>query len=261
MTSRINGSDIRTFFSNHDEGPHTRSNCNCPENPQAAKAFTLDMTKDDIELYWVDPWVHQIVASDMAACKCRVVVDASKKRHGFTPMAITVDSKYIYWFNSTEKSIYYTNKLTKSEIEQVKAFYGYKIVTLDPATQPFPPRQCLFPKAHDLHPTVISNSANSLTLQMPKVGKPKYCHQYNYEMAAIEYTVYYSLKSSNKAIVCDKKTCPYKMTTSSELVLNELTPFTNYSVMLEATNYYAKLHEVAPIVGTPLVLQTAAEGR
>ncbi|XP_014362622.2 proto-oncogene tyrosine-protein kinase ROS isoform X1 [Papilio machaon] len=259
MTSRINGSHIRTFFSNHDEAPHLRGNCNCPENPQVAKTFTLDMAKDDIELYWVDPWVHQIVSTDMSACKCRVVVDASKKRYGFTPMAITVDSKYIYWFNSTEKSIYYTNKLTKSEIEQVKAFYGYKIMTLDPATQPYPPRQCLFPKAHNLHPTVISNSANSLTLQMPKVGKPKYCHQYNYEMAAIEYTVYYRLKTSNKPIFCDKKTCPYKITTSSEVILNELSPFTNYTVMLEATNYYAKLHEVAPIVGTPMVLQTAAE--
>ncbi|CAK1585368.1 unnamed protein product [Parnassius mnemosyne] len=259
MTSKVNGSNIRSFFANNEEDPDLRSNCNCPENPQVARTFALDMTKDDIEFYWVDPWVHQIVATDIRACKCRIVVDAGKKKYGFTPMAITIDSKYVYWFNSTEKSIYYTNKRRKRDIEHVKASYGYKIMTLDPANQPYPPRQCLFPKAENLLPKVLSNSANSITLQMPKVGKPNYCNDIEYEMTATEFTVYYRLQTSNDSTTCDKETCPYITTTNTELVLNELSPFTNYTVMLEATNYYAKLHEVKPIIGSSLILQTAAE--
>ncbi|CAH2047113.1 unnamed protein product, partial [Iphiclides podalirius] len=259
MTSEVNGSNIRTFFSNHEENPKSHSDCNCPENPQVARTFILDMTRDNIELYWVDPWVHQIVAADIEGCKCRVVVDAAKKKYGFNPMSVTVDSKYVYWFNSTEKSIYYTNKVKRSDIQHAKAAYGYKIVTLDPANQPYPPRQCLYPKAGNLHPKVISNSANSITLQMPKVGKPAYCHDIHYEMTATEYTVYYRLQTSNDTTACDKETCPYKTTTDAELVLNELRPFTNYSVLLEATNYYAKLYGVKPIVGSSLILQTAAE--
>ncbi|XP_068617317.1 proto-oncogene tyrosine-protein kinase ROS [Battus philenor] len=259
MTSKMNGSEIRTFFPTSEEDSDLRRNCNCPENPQAAKTFVLDMTKDDIELYWVDPWVNRIVSADINGCKCRVVVDAAKRKYGFTPMAITVDSKYVYWFNSTEKSIYYTNKLKKREIKQVNASYGYKILTLDPANQPYPPRQCLFPKAQNLHPKFLSSTANSIKLEMPKVNKPSYCQNVEYEMTAIEYTVYYRLHTSKDTTVCDKESCPYKSTTNSELVIEELSPFTNYTVMLEATNYYAKLHEVAPIVGSPLVLQTAAE--
>ncbi|XP_053604338.1 proto-oncogene tyrosine-protein kinase ROS isoform X2 [Plodia interpunctella] len=256
MTSRINGSNIRTFFNNtsgHDE-------CNCPENPHIAPPFSIDMTKKSYEIFWVDPWQHHIVASDMAGCKCRIVVVATEKRkYGFTPMSITVDSKYVYWFNSTEKEIFYTTKHKKNKVEQVKSSYGYKIMTLDPANQPYPPRQCLFPHANDLRPRVLSHSANSITLRLPSVGKPRHCSHLEYEMAAAEYTIFYRKQSWSDSGVCTKETCPYISTTSPEVAIRDLKPFTNYTVTLHTTNYYAKLHEVKPIIGTPMLLQTDAE--
>ncbi|XP_060801498.1 proto-oncogene tyrosine-protein kinase ROS isoform X2 [Amyelois transitella] len=256
MTSSINGSSIRTFFSNTS----SQEDCNCPENPHIAPPFTIDMTKKPYEIYWVDPWQHHIVATDMTACKCRKsVVATEKSKYGFTPMSITVDSKYIYWFNSTDKEIFYTNKHKKSKVEQVKTSYGYKIMSLDSANQPYPPRQCLFPHANDLHPTLMSHSANSLTLKLPSVGKPKPCSHLEYEMATAEYTIFYRKQSPTDFGVCTKETCPYISTTSSEVTINDLKPFTNYTVMLHTTNYYAKLHEVKPIIGAPLVLQTDAE--
>lgn len=260
MTSNLNGSNIRRFFRNPEASGR---DCNCPENPQVARPFVIDMTRSkNYDLYWVDPWVHHIIATDMDACKCRIVVDATeKKKYGFTPRSITVDSRYVYWFNSTQKEIFYTTKHHKTRIEERKTAYGYKIMALDPGNQPYPPRLCLFPKILHLRPRVLSHSANSVTLHMPSVEKPNRCHSLDYEMSMTEYTIFYRVQMKNDSSVCDKESCPYITTTNTEIMINELKPFTNYSVMLEATNYYAKLHEVKPLVGTPMTIQTAAEGK
>ncbi|KAL0880126.1 hypothetical protein ABMA27_002609 [Loxostege sticticalis] len=262
MTAKLNGSDISNFFNNSLKANGTLRDCNCPENPQVAKSFVIDMTTSHQELYWIDPWVHQILAADMNGCKCRVVVDATeKKKYGFTPMSITVDSKYVYWFNSTEKEIFYAIKNKKQKLEHAKTSHGYKIMALDPANQPYPPRQCLFPKSQNLQPKVLSNSASSMTLQLPKVHRPQQsqCRNLEYEMPATEYTIYHKQHSLDDETNCDRDTCSYITTTRPDVIVNELKPFTNYSVMIEATNYYAKLHEIKPLVGASLVLQTAAE--
>lgn len=267
MTSKVDGSDIKTFFNNSDEDISMSDfldECNCPENPHVTRSFVIDMTNNDTLLYWVDPWAHHITVSDMYGCLCKVVVNATeKKKYGFPPMAVTVDSKYIYWYNSTEKIIYYTNKFIGTKIEQVKSNFGYKIMALDPGSQPYPPRECLFPISHKLVPRLISQSANSITLNLPQVSKPdnQACHHLQYEMTATEYTVFYRLHVKNDSAVCDKDSCSYVTTTSNVITLNELKPFTNYTVMLEATNYYAKLHEIKPLLGDALTIQTAAEGK
>lgn len=260
VTSKIDGTELRPFF-NSSLMTESDKPCNCPENPQIARSFVIDLTKAQYEVFWIDPWTNQIVAADMTGCYCRVVVDATeKKKHGFVPMSIAIDSKYVYWFNSTERVIYYTTKNSKSRIEQMKASYGYKILALDPGNQPYPPRQCLFPRSKNLKPKVQSSSANSLTLQLPLVHKPEHCLELQYEIAATEYTVYYKLQMSNDSSACSKESCPFITTTERQVVISGLSPFTNYSVTLEATNYYSKLHEVKPVTGQPLILQTAAEG-
>lgn len=261
MTAKVDGSDLRIFFNNTKKPTTTQNDCNCPENPQVAKSFIIDMSSSFQELYWIDPWVHQILASDMNGCKCRIVVDATeKKKYGFTPMSITVDSKYVYWFNSTEMEIFYAIKNKKQKLEHAKTSHGYKIMALDPANQPYPPRQCLFPKSQNLQPKVLSNSANSMTLQMPAVNKSHHCRNLEFEMTATEYTIFYRQQTPGDTIPCDRDSCPYVTTTRTEIILNELKSFTNYTVTLEASNYYAKLHEIKPLVGASLVLQTAAEG-
>lgn len=259
MTSKLNGTNVRKFFNMSDD-VKTHNNCNCPESPQVAKPFVIDTTKKEHELFWVDPWVPRILAADMDGCHCRVVVNATeKKKYGFPPMSITVDSKYIYWFNSTEKIIYYTNKHKRNKIEQVKTSHGYKIMALDPGNQPYPKRRCLLPKAQNLEASVVTNSANSITLQLPPVSKPEQCKDLEYEMPATEYTVYYRLHTTND-LNCNKEVCPFIVTTRTEIILTELKPFTEYTVTVEATNYYAKLHEVLPLTGAPIVVKTAAEG-
>ncbi|XP_045769581.1 proto-oncogene tyrosine-protein kinase ROS isoform X2 [Maniola jurtina] len=263
MTAYVDGSNIRPFFNNSEEDISMSDfldECNCPQNPQVTKSFVLDMTNNNVDLYWVDPWANHIVGSDMNGCVCKVIVNATEKRkYGFPPMSITVDSKYIYWYNSTEKIIFYTNKVKKDKIEQVKSSFGYKIMALDPENQPYPPRRCLLPSSQRLVPHVLSHSANSVTLKLPLVGKPFECEKQQYEMAAAEYTIFYRLHMKNDSTVCDKESCPYITTTNTVVALNELKPFTNYTVMLEVTNYYAKLHEIKPILGEPFIIQTAAE--
>lgn len=264
MTAKTDGSDIRSFFNNSDSFmsfSDFQDNCNCPESPQIARSFIIDLTNNKFELYWIDPWLHNILVTDEHGCNCKVVVNATeKKKYGFTPMSITVDSKHIYWYNSTEKNIYYTNKFKRNKIEQVQASYGYKIMALDPGRQPYPPKECLYPTNQLLIPKVMSHSANSIKLKMPVITKPANCQNFSYNMAATDYTILYKMRLKNDTSPCDRDTCSFLTTTSGEVVLNELKPFTNYTVMIEATNYYGKLYEMKPIVGVSLIVQTAAEG-
>ncbi|KAJ2951162.1 hypothetical protein O0L34_g5554 [Tuta absoluta] len=258
MTSKIDGSQIRTFFNQSRKDSDSKEDCTCPEDPRVAKPFVIDMTTSYNELYWVDPWTHHIVAANMDACKCRVVVDATeKKKYGFSPMSITVDSKYVYWYNSTEKAIFYTTKNKKSKVEHFKMPYGFKIMALDPGNQQYPPTDCLYPGAQNVQPKVVATTANSITLRLPQTVKANHCMNLDYELPATEYTIYYRQRKDSSA--CDKHTCPFVTTSNTEVVLSGLKPFTNYTVMLEATNYYAKLHEVKPVVGSSLVLHTASE--
>ncbi|CAK1555335.1 unnamed protein product [Leptosia nina] len=260
MTAKVDGTNIKSFFNNSEDSSELdyRDDCNCPENPQIAKPFVIDLT-NDIEVFFIDPWLYRVIATDVTGCHCRVVFDATeKKKNGFIPMSITVDSKYVYWYNSTDRSIFYTNKLKKSKIEYVKSTFGYKIMALDVSNQPYPPRHCLFPNAKKLTPRVLSNSANSIRMQMPEIHKPENCSNLEYEMTATEYTVLYRLHA-NDTTPCDRETCFYLTTTSTEVTLNELKPFTNYTVKIEVSNYYAKLHEIKPIIGPMCLLQTAAE--
>ncbi|XP_038214357.1 proto-oncogene tyrosine-protein kinase ROS [Zerene cesonia] len=261
MTSKVDGSDVRKFFNNSeysDSDSDFREECSCPESPQVAKTFVIDLTSH-IEIYWIDPWSYRIIASDIKGCNCRVVVDATeKKKYGFVPMSITVDSKYVYWYNSSDRSIFYTNKMKKNKIEQVKSSFGYKIMTLDAANQPYPPRQCLFPNAQNPIAKVLSTSANSITIQLPTITKPSRCSELEYEMTSSEYTIMYRLYS-NDTTPCDKETCLRITTTDSDIEVTGLKPFTNYTAQIEVTNYYARLHEMKPLVGSMLLMQTAAE--
>lgn len=263
MISHLNGSNIRPFFNSTKSVDPT--DCNCPENPQVARSFVVDITKgDNYELYWIDPWTFKIMAADMLGCECRVVFDATeKKKYGFSPMSITVDSKYVYWYNSTEREIYHTNKYKNARVERAKITHSYKIMALDPNNQKYPPRQCLFPKVQSLLPKVVANSANSITLKMPSIKKPNIsiCLDLKYDMCLPEYTIFYLHGGRQHISTCHKETCPHVTSSNSEVLLGDLKPFTNYTVIVEATNYYAKLHEMKPIVGLPLILQTAAEGK
>lgn len=236
--------------------------CNCPENPQIAEPFVIDMTKgNNYEIYWVDPWIHHIIATNMDGCKCRMVVDATeKKKYGFTPMSITIDSKYVYWFNSTESQIYYTNKYKKSKVDHFKSAYGYKIMALDSSNQRYPEKKCLIPKTI-YEPQALASNENSIVLRLPPVNKPPECGMLNYEMPITEFTVYYKVHGKSDSELCDKQICSYITTTNKEITLNDLKAFTNYTIMLEVTNYYAKLHKIKPIIGSVMILQTAAEGK
>lgn len=261
VTSKIDGSNVRNFFNHTAEDIEPREECNCPENPQVARQFVIDMTTENYRLFWVDPWVKQILVADMDGCKCRVVGNTTGK-YGFIPTSITVDSKYIYWFNSTERIIYYTNKNGISKVEQVKVSHGYKIVALDPRNQMYPPKHCLYPEIQNLKPQMLSTSANSISLQLPSVGKPKICQAFEYEMPLTEFTVFYNQYQEKESQTgCDRASCHFVTTTSTQIDLTELKPFTNYTVVAEATNYYAKLHEIHPITGPPFVLHTASEGK
>lgn len=140
----------------------------------------------------------------------------------------------------------------------MKTTHGSKILALDPATQPYPPKECLYPPPGNLEPQMITNSASSLTLQIPKVGKRERC--LDLETAVTEYTIYYQLQSSKHSDYNDEPILSVN-TVDREVVLYNLSTFKNYTVYLEASNYYARMHDIPAVKGSSVIVQTAAEGK
>lgn len=77
MTSKIDGKNIRSFF-NQTGDSGFKNKCNCPENPQVSRSFVIDISNvAKHTLYWIDPWVHNIISSDMNGCQCKIIVNAT----------------------------------------------------------------------------------------------------------------------------------------------------------------------------------------
>lgn len=106
----------------------------------------------------------------------------------------------------------------------------------------------------ELEPKILTNSATSITLELPIIERLNKCSEF--ETAATEYTIYYQLSSKDSS---DEPIMSVS-TIDREVVLSNLMTFKNYTVYVEATNYYAKQYEIPPLKGTVVVVQTAAEG-
>lgn len=52
-----------------------RRACNCRETTDVGPAITIDLTEEqNPRLLYVDAWTNHIIASDMDACTCNMVV-------------------------------------------------------------------------------------------------------------------------------------------------------------------------------------------
>lgn len=135
---------------------------------------------------------------------------------------------------------------------------GQKIVALGSKIQPYPIKNCLYPKQAPLQVKLINRSSTSLTLELPQVLKYEMCA--NISMATPYYTVYYQPYSEDEALQCNETACTKVRTFEKKLYLGGLIPFSKYVFSVQISNYYGDAIEVKPIMGPPVVLRTSAGG-
>ncbi|KAG8193693.1 hypothetical protein JTE90_024054 [Oedothorax gibbosus] len=277
MISDTNGSNVRPFFMQYTEAPTSNKLkvkrnkslismplCNCSKTATVGPAITIDNSdKAHLKILFVDSLYGHIYSSDIQGCICKILINGTES-YGLPPTSITVDSEKIYWSNLTTGKIYSMNKIKQhldSELPVVQEIKGIRSIrAIGHHIQPFPDVSCLLTESYSFRAELIGKSSSSLTLHLPDVQRPAVCKKIS--TPSVLYTLYYGAVSEASNSSCfisnDLKRCKVLSTYSKNVVLENLDPFTNYSIRVSVMNYYSRgLSTLGPealyetVVGTP----------
>ncbi|XP_044740104.1 proto-oncogene tyrosine-protein kinase ROS [Chrysoperla carnea] len=246
-TCNYNGDNIETFFSNEPGNL-----CNCTQFMQIDRSFTLTMNEqNDIHLLFINRKRQLIIDADFLGCYCKII--QSNTINDYTKsLTATNDNDHIYYVNSGKIYTNYNQLETNFEtIEIIKTFGSYK--------QLFPNEYCLIPyQSTSLEVTMYNRSAHSLILKMPKPEQNGMdTLECSSTMPSIQYRILYRQYNKNDPLKCNKYS-DIILTYDNYLKVHDLKPFTKYIFCLVVSNYYSALADKTLVIGTGVVLQTAA---
>lgn len=271
MISDTEGRNIRPFFSQNDYLYYNRTHrpkrekCNCPVAPRVGSAVAIDYTDRQPEILWVNGEQGHIWSSDLRGCTCYLLLSAPPNRDiGLPPTSIAVDKTKLYWSNSAKGRVYSIPKkrIVSSDpaaqhsqrhditYEVVGRVRGIRAVA--ESLQPLPDDKCLFPEEYNGTATLLSSTATSFHLKLDPARLDPSCH--NVSPSSIKYTVYYD-SDGLKCLQNHKNHCPQSETYNTTITINNLQPFTNYSVSVAISNYYSQQND---LVGPLTIFQTKA---
>ncbi|GFT84439.1 proto-oncogene tyrosine-protein kinase ROS [Nephila pilipes] len=254
MISDLSGSNIRPFFLQlvqHDNSFSKKvkglkpTNCNCTST-SVGEAIAIDNTNTpDLKVLFIDGEYGHILSSDIYGCLCHMLVNATENYNsGLPPTSITVDSSNIYWSNKNIGKLYSMSKVTDvSDLNPLMAEgRGIRSIrAIGPHLQPFPDASCLISKSYMDQAQLISNTYHSLTLYLPHVNRPKFCNRIS--SPSLLYTLFYWPTNDASTHSCfienERKLCKIKKTYNNTVILDDLQPFTNYSIRVSVENYYS----------------------
>ncbi|XP_011637649.1 proto-oncogene tyrosine-protein kinase ROS isoform X2 [Pogonomyrmex barbatus] len=256
MQSDLNGKYVQYFFGNND------SSCSCPHRPSLISTLTVDKT--DIEkpmMYWISSDGRLNVA-DIHSCSCNVILRASFKTAGLT--FLTVDKMNIYWSNETKDQIYFVRKEHSFDKEnaspepepEVKSFYlpnVRRIRALSKSLQPYPIAKCLIPRQTGYVVERLSETPNSIVVSLPEPNSERDCE--NYSLPTTLYTIQVSRCPRNNSDKCEVTRV---QTYERRHEIQNLMPFTEYTLRLALSNFYGNLLTTKLEFGAEVVLKTTA---
>lgn len=281
MTSGHDGSSPRRFFSRTASTERRRRACTCPANPRVGPALSLDHSDAGRpRVVWVDASDGRggdVVAADLDACTCSVLVNARALREagleaGLPPSAVAADGERVYWANASLSRVYSAPKahdthaahpalnfqapqgtqtshgLTARELSGVR-----RIAALGSHLQPYPAEHCLMPLQPAGVAMMVARNSTSVRLRLPTPLRPPQCR--GVSMAPVTSTLYHGRPQDCGA---DRTRCHVTVTYDDEVDVPGLEPYTEHVFMVAQVNFYTGQLPVVP--GPAVVFQTAAGG-
>lgn len=249
MQSRTDGSGLSSLFPIRRD--KSGQECTCSEKMTIGKTMTVDQTDPyNVAIIFDDDFQEQVHQTESQGCECKLLVHSSK----LPPTSITTDHRYLYWSNKTEDSIFILNedlKIQRFEVEGVR-----KIMAIGSHLQPFPPSVCLRAQITTSIPTLLENTATSITLQLPKPDRHSECN--NLSLPSVQYVLYFDLVSENGISECieDVSKCKFIVTYQQTVKIKDLQPFSAYIFMISLKNYFTAFE--GPALGPPVIFATLA---
>ncbi|CAL1296241.1 unnamed protein product [Larinioides sclopetarius] len=270
MISDLSGSNIRPFFLQvveydnnqnnnkvkvkRERKPVKKNSCNCSSTAKTVgEAIAIDNTNtSELKVLYVDGVHGHILSSDISGCVCHLVINATQNQNsGLPPTSITVDKQNVYWSNRKVGKVFSISKTKKFSgifdthtqpfvAEEVRGVRSIRAI--GHYLQPFPDASCLISESYTEKARLIKRSHISLSLYLPHVNRPDFCNRIS--TPSLLYTVYYAPLNDEATNSCfmeaGKTACKSKKTYNDTIVLDDLKPFTNYSIRISVENYYSK---------------------
>ncbi|KMQ82763.1 proto-oncogene tyrosine-protein kinase ros [Lasius niger] len=239
MQSDFDGKNIKPFLKNED------NICFCLYKLLESDSFMqIDDTNIDKPLiYWTSK--DRLFAADIYGRKCNLILSAGNKTNFDY---LTLDKINIYLYSGYEQQIYILKKkyaLLKSKenafkhIKKVRISliaHIYQALSLDKSLQPYPPAICLTPNIKDYHVEEVLITANSIIVRFPEPVLNYGCEKYN--LATTIYIIsisYMTCLDNNKLNKLEEFNV---QTYERRYEIQNLTPFTEYTLKLALSNFY-----------------------
>ncbi|RWS08705.1 Proto-oncogene tyrosine-protein kinase ROS-like protein [Dinothrombium tinctorium] len=232
----LKAKEMSSFFGKSNS--HS-DDCKCfATSPTVGKAISIERIGDSkSRILWTDERKGIIWSTDFDACDCQQVVNMGIKR---SILAVASDEHNYYWITEPFRTLFRMPKQENNLPEISKSIEMSKNVALLKAfeTQPYPERDCLSPLPYDSKVALISKGYSYLVFTIPRVRRPQHCE--NFSLPSIEYKLYYGKVFANNSFECDLslKFCHILQTYNQTVALNNLEPYTNYSIRVGVSNYY-----------------------
>lgn len=249
MQSDLDGRNVQTFFKN------INNTCTCPFSLSVMPMMTVDKTNiQKPMLYWVSMEGHLNVA-DIYGCMCNVILNAGFKTG--TLGSLTVDKTNIYWSNVTENRIYFMRKeypffmnkenMSKPELKSLYLPNLRRITAFGKSLQTYPTTKCLVPRRKAYTIEQVKVTATSIVVNLPEMSPEIGCEKYSLP------STLYIIHVSN----CQEKCENFEVQTYKQYYeIQNLKPFTNYTLQLILSNVYIKQFKQPTLSGSKVVLMT-----
>lgn len=247
MQSDLDGKNVQPFFKN------INNTCTCSFSSSVMPMMTIDKTNiQKPMIYWVSMEGHLNVA-DIYGCMCNVVLRAGFKTATLT--SLTVDKMNIYWSNATENRIYFMRKeypfsvnnenMSKPEIKSLYLPNVRHITAFGKSLQAYPTTKCLIPRQKAYTIEQVKATATSIIVNFPEMSPEIGCEKYS--LPSTLYIIH---------VHCQECESFELQTYERHYEIQNLKPFTEYTLQLILSNVYIKQFKLPTLSGLDVVLMT-----
>ncbi|XP_029165224.1 proto-oncogene tyrosine-protein kinase ROS-like isoform X2 [Nylanderia fulva] len=254
MQSDFNGKNIKSFLEDHI----------CQYKLELSSSMQIDTTNVDKPLmYWI--LENNLFVTNINGSKCNLILRATNKTY-FDDL--TIDKINIYLYNNFDKIIYIIKKryalleskenafesVEKINMQGINTNMYHRLIALDKSLQLYPPTICLTPKMEEYRVEKVLLNANSIEVSLPEPILNVGCKKYNLATTIYHISVSYLTCLDNDSIQIEHFTVK---TYERHYEIQNLTPFTEYTLKLALSNFYAnKLLMSLLQFGSNVILKT-----
>ncbi|XP_029679506.1 proto-oncogene tyrosine-protein kinase ROS-like [Formica exsecta] len=219
-----------------------------------------DMNTKKPLIYWL--WSASLIVTDINVSMCNLILQTKNIGNEiYFKSFLAIDKTNIYFSTYNSDNYLYALKKKYALLDSVDAFkYIQKIKpsfgilkthVFGKSLQSYPPTKCLTPdkKVYYVEPVMVTT--NSIIVNLPKPVPKSGCKRYN--LPTTLYTIYISHCLDNELNKFDNFTV---RTYEQYYKIQNLTPLTEYKLLLVISNFYSDQLSIGPLFGSEMILRT-----